>query len=261
MAIAQNRTAKPLLVVGLVLIIVEGGAATFLAAKRMVQAEGSIEIGERHDFIVPICDDGVLAQWFVASGETLQSVSVRPATPIKSSVFGVRARLLDDAMITIDESTVSVGETDADGWLDIEFAATPLTSGRRYGVHLSSAVLADGCFGLDATNNLRIGWGPAANAGLNVNGTMYPTQALQMRVNAAGGIKPAIHMLAQATRVTPESAVALVIAGAAWFATVVSLVFRLPGSRTNPWMKTLALAAAVSLTAGTELAGVAWLLG
>ena len=178
-----------------------------------------------------------------------------PATPISSSAFRLRARLLNDALITIDESTVSVGETDADGWLDIEFSTTPLTSGRRYGVHLSSAVLADECFGLDATNNLRIGWGKAASAGLNVNGTMYPAQAIQMRVNAAGGIKPAIHMLAQATRVAPESAVALVIAGAAWFATVVSFVFRLPGSRTNPWMKTLSLAAAVSLTAGTELAG------
>lgn len=248
--------------VGLVLMIVTGGVAALFAVNRIVQPQGSIGIGKRHDFIVPICDDGALVQWFVAGGETLQFVSVRPTTPIRSSAFGLRARLLNDAMITIDEATVvSVGETDADGWLDIEFAATPLTSGRRYGVHLSLAALTDGCLGLDATNNLRIGWGKAANAGLDVNGTMHRAQAIQMRVHAAGGIKPAIHMLAQAARISPESAVALVVAGAAWFVTVVSLIFRLPGSRTDPWMKTLALTAAISLTVGAGLAGVAWLLG
>ena len=261
LALTQNRTAKPVLMVGLILMIVTGGAAALFAVNRIVQPQGSIGIGKRHDFVVTICDDGALVQWFVAGGETLQSVSVRPATPITSSAFGLRARLLNGVMITIDEATVSVGETDADGWLDIEFATTPLTSGRRYGVHLTSAVLADGCFGLDATNNQRIGWGSVANAGLNVNGAMHPAQAIQMRVHAAGGVKPAVHMLAQAARGAPESAVALVIAVAAWFVTVVSLIFRLPGSRTNPWMKTIALTAAISLTAGAGLAGVAWLLG
>ena len=261
MASAQNRTAKPVLIVGLVLMIFIGLAATVLASIRIVEPHGWIEIGKRHDFVSPICDDGALVQWFVAGGETLQSVSIRPATPIKSSAFVLRARLLNDSMITIDESTVSVAETDAEGWLAIEFAETPLTSGRRYGVHLSSAVLADGCVGLDANNSQRVGWGNVANAGLDVNGALHRTQAIHIQVRPAGGIKPAIHMLAQAARGSPESAVALLIAGAAWFVTVVSLIFRLPGSRANLWIKTLAMAAAISLTAGAELAGVAWLLG
>ena len=259
--IAQNGAGKPVMIVSFVLMTVAGLAVAVLASMSILKPDSGIEIGKRHDFIVPICGDGALMQWFVAGGETLRSVSVHPAGPMESSAYLLRARLLTDSMATIDESVVSVAETDAGGWLAFEFAPTPLTSGRRYGVHLSSAVPGDRCLGLDAHNSLRIGWGHVANAGLDVNGTLHRTQAIHIRVDTAGGVKPAVHMLAQAARGNPESAVALVIAGAAWFVTLVSLVLRLPGSRLNPGMTTLALAAAISLTAGTELAGIAWLLG
>lgn len=250
-----------MLILGLVSMTFIGLVVAVLASISIIKPHGGFTIGTRHDFIVPICADGALVQWFVAGGQTLQSVSIHPATPANSSAFLLRARLLTDSMATMDESTVSVAETDAEGRLAIEFAPTALTSGRRYGVHLSSAVPGDRCLGLDANNSLRIGWGNVENAGLDVNGTLHRTQAIHLRVNTAGGVKPAIHMLAQAARGAPESAVALVIAGAAWFVTLVSLVLRLPGSRANPRMMTLSLAAAISLTAGAELAGVAWLLG
>ena len=250
-----------MLIPGLVLMIFIGLAVAVLASFSIVKPRNGIHIGERHDFIVPICADGALVQWFVAGGQTLQSVSIHPATPANSNAFLLRARLINDEMVTIDEASVSVAETDAEGWLAVQFAPTALTSGRRYGVHLSSAIPDDRCLGLDANNSLRIGWGHVANAGLEVNDTLHRTQSIHIRVGTAGGIKPAIHMLAQAARGNPESAVALMIAVAAWFVTLVSLVLRLPGSRANPRMMTLSLATAISLTAGTELAGIAWLLG
>ncbi len=68
-------------------------------------------------------------------------------------------------------------------------------------------------------------------------------------------------MLTQAARGAPDSAVALAFAGMAWFFTVIALILRLPASKRNPWIRMLALAAAVSVTVGTELVAVAWLLG
>ena len=175
-----------MLIPGLVLLIFIGMAVAVLASRSIVKPHGGIEIGKRHDFIVPICEDGALVQWFVAGGQTLQSVSIHPATPANSGAFVLRARILTDSMATMDESTVSVTETDAEGWLTVEFAPTALTSGRRYGVHLSSAVPGNQCLGLDANNSLRIGWGHFANAGLDVNGTLHRTQAIHIRVNTAG---------------------------------------------------------------------------
>ncbi|MDP6182302.1 MAG: hypothetical protein QF609_00645 [Gammaproteobacteria bacterium] len=243
-------------------IVVAGFVASILAIESIANPPAVYEVGTRRDFAAgPIHGTGAITQWIVAGGETLESVSIRPAAKTAPHDLRFRARLIDDEERTLAASQTSVDQVDGEGWVRIDFPPTPLVTGRRYGVRLSVVNSENEYLHLDATNHRRIGWGPITNGGLDVNGTMYPAQAIQMRVEGAGGLNAALRMLTQAARGAPDSAVALAFAGMAWFFTVIALILRLPASKRNPWIRMLALAAAVSVTVGTELVAVAWLLG
>ena len=244
------------------LITMVGTIVLILATVRIAEPPDPSQIGGRSDFVVgPIHRNGALTQWIVAGGETLASIAIRPApkTSPRDLRFGVR--LLDDRGVELASSGASVAQTGPDGWLVIPLMPTPLTAGRRYGLQLSVPSREGTYLYVDATNFRRIGWGPIASGGLDVNGAFHPEQSIQIRIHGAGGFRAAAHMLVEAARSAPAAAGALFVAWLAWLVTIASSLRPLVGRRAGLWSSAMVVVASVSLAGGTGVAAIAWLLG